>query len=541
MNPLEARRRLLGRNVYKRTTEGNPAIAQGSLARMYPGIEMEGWTEQAQYEGKNLFDPSSNYSGYYTSSNNTLSLNNSATAIGYSWDIDIEGMSGEFTLSIFANVLSRFRFYIINTSNTVLYENVDSSENSQDYSHTFKIPEEAKKLCLSVLEIDSADDATIMLNSGSTALPYEPYTGGQPSPSPDYPQPITNAGKCNEETGKYQYEVKLTGENLFDINGDINTNWMGDSGQDNIVENGTLISNVNSSMTYPSGQVIDVVPNKEMSVIFDVLDLGNATTAYVEVYEAGVNRLLKGYYAGIEKNYRIVFISPNSGKILVTFASGHGTGVKYGNIRVLYTYNFQDYEPYRTPQTVTLTSDRPLTKWDKLEKRNGQWGWAYKSAEVVLDGTENYVTGAESYVSDFSSNCYTVISNMVRDGRTNAFMNRLSNIEYSWTQLDAIGFSKNLNQLHVRISNSDLGTTGESSASEITNAMKAYMVQQYEDGNPFIALYETTEETFVPLSESEQEAMNALYTFRPTTVLSNDCDCNMSLTYKTKKSLEVTT
>lgn len=58
MNVLEARRRLLGRNVYKKTVEGNPAIAQGSLARRYPKIEMQGWTEQPQYEGKNLFDAS---------------------------------------------------------------------------------------------------------------------------------------------------------------------------------------------------------------------------------------------------------------------------------------------------------------------------------------------------------------------------------------------------------------------------------------------------------------------------------------------------
>ena len=30
----------------------------------------------------------------------------------------------------------------------------------------------------------------LMLNFGNTALPYEPYTGGKPSPSPDYPQEI---------------------------------------------------------------------------------------------------------------------------------------------------------------------------------------------------------------------------------------------------------------------------------------------------------------------------------------------------------------
>ena len=34
----------------------------------------------------------------------------------------------------------------------------------------------------------------LMLNAGDTALPWEPYTGGKPSPSPDYPQEIQSAG-----------------------------------------------------------------------------------------------------------------------------------------------------------------------------------------------------------------------------------------------------------------------------------------------------------------------------------------------------------
>lgn len=40
-------------------------------------------------------------------------------------------------------------------------------------------------------QISSLD---IMLNAGSTALPWEPYTGGAPSPSPDYPQAIKGTG-----------------------------------------------------------------------------------------------------------------------------------------------------------------------------------------------------------------------------------------------------------------------------------------------------------------------------------------------------------
>ena len=37
-------------------------------------------------------------------------------------------------------------------------------------------------------------DLYVMLNAGDTAFPWEPYTGGKPSPSPDYPQEIVSAG-----------------------------------------------------------------------------------------------------------------------------------------------------------------------------------------------------------------------------------------------------------------------------------------------------------------------------------------------------------
>lgn len=45
----------------------------------------------------------------------------------------------------------------------------------------------------------------LMLNAGDTALPWEPYTGGKPSPSPDYPQEIQSA----------KGEVVVHGKNLF--------------------------------------------------------------------------------------------------------------------------------------------------------------------------------------------------------------------------------------------------------------------------------------------------------------------------------------
>ena len=262
MNPLEARRRILGRNVYKRTTEGNPAIAQGSLARRYPGITMQGWTTQ---------------------------------------------------------------------------------------------------------------DGT---------------------PTPETPVPIVSAGTQNQETGKWEYEITIA-----------------------------------NAQTDP------------------------------------------------DKN-----------------------------------------------QTVTLTSDRPLTKWDKLEKRNGQWGWVYKSSEIVLDGSEDerwseyaendgyYTAISASVYNDFSVEGYAFSDKFL-------FVNT-----FSYEHPSIISPSKYYYFLNVK------------RYGETLSDWRTYLQM-----NPVTILYETELETFVTLSESEQEAMNELYTFRPTTVLSNDCDCNMILTYKTKKSLEVTT
>ena len=60
-------------------------------------------------------------------------------------------------------------------------------------------------------------EKSCMLNEGSKSISYEPYTGGKPSPSPEYPQEIKNAGKWNEETQKYEVEISISGRNLFDF------------------------------------------------------------------------------------------------------------------------------------------------------------------------------------------------------------------------------------------------------------------------------------------------------------------------------------
>lgn len=52
-----------------------------------------------------------------------------------------------------------------------------------------------------------------MLNAGDTALPWEPYTGGAPSPSPDYPQDIISTGTVS--TGKQMLNVDTIAQGMI--------------------------------------------------------------------------------------------------------------------------------------------------------------------------------------------------------------------------------------------------------------------------------------------------------------------------------------
>lgn len=72
-------------------------------------------------------------------------------------------------------------------------------------AQTITIPENATDIYFRFFLIENASSTVpvgtytvkftgVMLNYGDTALPWEPYTGGMPSPNPDYPQPINSIG-----------------------------------------------------------------------------------------------------------------------------------------------------------------------------------------------------------------------------------------------------------------------------------------------------------------------------------------------------------
>ena len=223
MNVLEARRRLLGADVYKKTAEGNP-ISVRSLARMYPGIEMEGWTEQASTTGAQLLDVEfmkqvSSWigTGDYRHLSVDLKPNTTYTMFvrqnnmhkGYNpeYDGDFAFYLGEVENSASPN----FLFGNTTLPNINVKQYTFTTTDKPYYINLYIEPWSEEKLAIAFDELL----VDIMLVEGGSVVPYEPYTGNQPSPSPDYPQEIINAGKYNEETQKWEYEVNLNNNGYF--------------------------------------------------------------------------------------------------------------------------------------------------------------------------------------------------------------------------------------------------------------------------------------------------------------------------------------
>lgn len=500
MNPLEARRRLLGRNVYKRTTEGNPAIAQGSLARMYPGITMQGWTEQDSTTGAQLFDKNTVDTGKYVSDTDGKL---------YDGIPDRETSASDYVL---VSGLSYICVTITSYRQWMAFYDFEKTyiSGANGYASPIAVPDGAvyARFTVSNDYIDS-----FMVNAGQTLLPYEPYTGGQPSPSPEYPQEIVSAGKYNEDTQKWEYEINMGGAQLFDES-DIQVVSIDPEGDQ---RNGFEITGLK-----PGQYTISTKQKTIGTIAYLYANVKNSSGEYGKVQYIVTNVDTNTVAISISSGDTLIIYDarrPNSTEVSKDIFSEYGIMLNIGSVAL-------PYQPYHTPQTVTFTADRPLTKWDRLVYMDGQWQWEYGGKNIVLNGSENWVITGE--VND------NFAGFALRSEEYNAKIYNVMSV------CDKFPYSLESKPNTQRQEDSIYGLRFHIGYSELPNQTVAEF-KKYLKNNPVKFIYQLSDSEYAPLSEPEQEQMNALHTFRPTTVLSNDCECNMSLTYKTKKSLEVTT
>ena len=173
---------------------GNPAVATDTLGGQgFVGLKIFGKSTQVKTNGYQLFDSSSVKYGYRWGSTGLENVESSAEQYWASAPIPVVA-GGSYTVTR----QNSYRNFYLDESESVL-EEIGAYESSV-YPFTFTVPETAKFVVftgkLKPEDEDSVpiDPKNVMLNWGSVAIPYEPYTGGKPSPSVEYPSPIQNVG-----------------------------------------------------------------------------------------------------------------------------------------------------------------------------------------------------------------------------------------------------------------------------------------------------------------------------------------------------------
>lgn len=183
----------------------------------------------------------------------------------------------------------------------------------------------------------------LLAKTDNVNLPYEPYTGGIPSPSPDYPSEITNVGEY---------------DNLFDKNNIINGSYVSDG-------NGAFVSNSTSKRT----DYIEIQAN-----------------SYYYIYS---DKTSGNWGAWYDKDKNFI-----SGITL----GGHKEGTanspvnaKYIAFTISYQGNLTDYSKIKISETAIKIKQSGKNLFDKSTANIGK----------AIDASGNLATNSRIVTSDF--------------------------------------------------------------------------------------------------------------------------------------------
>lgn len=206
MNDIGSLKESLSNKITKfyASNEGKNHLADSDNGKIMD-MMLYGKSEQFTTTGKNLFkikDGTQTTRGVtVTVKDGVFALKGTATETGWAiLDIDSFVLDGTCILS--SNITTNTRVSVANKSYKLVLE--------QNKSNTLENAE-VSKVCFNIVEGKTYDISNILIQieKGSVATSYEPYTGGIPSPSQDYPQEIKRV---------VNPVVKVCGKNLLQPN-----------------------------------------------------------------------------------------------------------------------------------------------------------------------------------------------------------------------------------------------------------------------------------------------------------------------------------
>lgn len=316
--------------IEKSSVSGNPVILEDSAKSPLYGLTVYGRSEQVTTTGAQLLDLSDLIG-------KTEAKNGATYKINEDQSVTVSGTPTEYTsfaLKRMSLKAGSYYFTSNSNSNNVFIQLLGTKVNM---NNGFTLDEDSDMIdaymVFNVLSNNKQEfnlTFTSMLNAGDTALPWEPYTGGKPSPSPDYPQEIVSAER-----------VIMQGKNL----------WHGGDFE-------VLVGYSLTGFAFAPQDLVDKVkalPDDTYSFSYKPIGSGNAGT------NIGKISLIQNDDSQIDLGETITLTSEVRNKIGKIGIYGYLNQTnKITKFQIERSQEPSDYEPYHVPQTLTLNTPNGL-------------------------------------------------------------------------------------------------------------------------------------------------------------------------------------
>lgn len=398
----------------------------------------------------------------------------------------------------------------------------NTTSNSGTDRMNVTLPSEATRIRIVCLNTDTLTDAntqtmlnTLMVNYGTEVLPWEPYTGGKPSPSTEYLQEIKKT---------VVKKLKVIGKNGLDCRGLVEGTKSGVTFSPIYDKNGGLqYINVNGIATetinYTLNSKWDIYGEDEYYLISIGIPL-DTTKFNIQL----TNMSNRSIYLSNSNKFNITEFSADqySTRMVLRIVNGAVlNNMKFYPMIRKAGIEDDTYEPY-TEKEIELSEAIELYNIggvaDRIVKSDGVNEVERKFTEVVFDGSDDEIISyfnvgencvdvdydVEKYdINNYSARTLLALSNRfiyAESGQTVGTFRHSTIDNNGWNGCSRLRF-----RLPLELNTKDL-------------------VKEYFASNPTKVIHESKDPTFEPLPTADQIALRSLPTYAAVTYVSTDSE-----------------
>lgn len=381
----------------------------------------------------------------------------------------------------------------ISSFNGTSYKETRIQSGPGTFNVPYIVPDDSTGLTLILKPKNSTAVFEDVMISVDTPTSWEPYTGGKPSPSPEYPQTM---------------DVTVTGAQLLDLGvvEDINAGGATVS----IFDGGYTISG--------TGALTASIEKRYRTDIEKLLKPGNltlkSTISIPRIYITVRNKStqLLSLYGNNTGQITQEMLDDENIYIEVMFFGSKDTIITPGTYYpMLYQDGDGTWQPYQS-STVTIPLTEPLRGIgdvrDRIMCRDGVWGVERQFVSLTFDGSENWLK-SETNVANKSRFRNVENKSIIKAEETSKIpikilCDRLKAgcSSDTYRPMECISSSTS-GDIYVYLEQFDTGDV---------DAFKAYL-----SAHPLNAMFERATPTWEPLPAATQSALNALTTYTGTT------------------------